>query len=175
MELRHLRYFVAVAEVLNFHRAAEALAMAQPPLSLQIQQLERELGVTLLDRTARKIQLTDAGRVFLRDATAILAQAEAATQRAKRAERGEVGHLTIGYTSLILSPLFRSAECNNLLSKNIERRLRNNQAVQLTLMDGSHQGSTFDQFVARGGKESALGNGATPMAGTAKTLQSNTD
>ena len=106
MELRHLRYFVAVAEVLNFHRAAEALAMAQPPLSLQIQQLERELGVTLLDRTARKIQLTDAGRVFLRDATAILAQAEAATQRAKRAERGEVGQLTIGYTSLILSPLF---------------------------------------------------------------------
>lgn len=74
MEIRHLRYFVAVAEQRNFRRAAEHLLMAQPPLSQQIQDLEKELDVQLFDRTHRQIALTVAGQVFLEDATRILAQ-----------------------------------------------------------------------------------------------------
>ncbi len=106
MELRHLRYFVAVAEELNFHRAAERLLMAQPPLSQQIHDLEVELGVTLFDRTHRAIRLTTAGHVFLEDAYTILAQTDSAVHRVQRASKGELGRLTIGYTSLIYNPLF---------------------------------------------------------------------
>src|SRR5216684_1223059 len=106
MELRHLRYFVAVAEHRNFHRAAEHLHMAQPPLSQQIQDLERELGVQLFDRTRRQIEVTVAGQVFLEDATRILSQVEQAEKRVKRASKGELGQLTIGYTSFLQCPLF---------------------------------------------------------------------
>lgn len=106
MELRHLRYFVAVAEHRNFRRAAEHLLMAQPPLSQQIQDLERELGVQLFDRTHRQVELTVAGQAFLEDATRILAQVEQAEKRAKRASKGELGQLTIGYTSFLQCQLF---------------------------------------------------------------------
>ncbi len=106
MELRHLRYFVAVAEELNFRRAAERLSMAQPPLSQQIHDLEQELGVQLFNRSNRSIQLTVAGRVFLTDAYQILAQSDMAIHRAQRANKGELGQLTLGYTSLIHNPLF---------------------------------------------------------------------
>ncbi len=106
MELRHLRYFVAVAEELNFRRAAERLSMAQPPLSQQIHDLEQELGVQLFNRSNRAIQLTVAGRVFLTDAYQILAQSDMAIHRAQRANKGELGQLTLGYTSLIHNPLF---------------------------------------------------------------------
>ena len=106
MELRHLRYFVAVAEELNFHRAAERLAMAQPPLSQQIHDLENELGVTLFNRSHRAIRLTGAGRVFLEDVYEVLARTDQAVHRVQRASKGELGRLTIGYTSLIYNPLF---------------------------------------------------------------------
>ncbi len=96
MELRHLRYFVAVAEELNFRRAAERLRLAQPPLSAQIKSLEGELGVQLLERTTRSVKLTHAGRVFLTEARAVLVAATQAEQRAKRAEQGLVGTLRIG-------------------------------------------------------------------------------
>jgi DNA-binding transcriptional LysR family regulator len=95
-ELRHLRYFAAVAEELNFSRAAERLHMAQPPLSAAIRQLERELGVELFTRTSREVKLTDAGRAFLDGARRTLAEADRAVEDAKRAAAGE--RLRIGYS-----------------------------------------------------------------------------
>jgi DNA-binding transcriptional LysR family regulator len=98
MELRHLRYFVAVAEELHFTRAAARLHIGQPPLSQQIQALEEEVGATLLDRSRRWVRLTEAGKLFLEDARRILALSENAAETARRAERGEVGELRIGFT-----------------------------------------------------------------------------
>jgi DNA-binding transcriptional LysR family regulator len=98
VELRHLRYFIAVAEELNFSRAAERLHMAQPPLSAAIRQLERELGVDLFVRTTREVRLTDAGRAFLEGARRTLADAERAAEDAKRAGAGELGRLRIGFS-----------------------------------------------------------------------------
>ncbi|MEI8196173.1 MAG: LysR family transcriptional regulator, partial [Phycisphaerae bacterium] len=97
MELRHLRYFVAVAEELHFGKAAERVGIAQPPFSHQIQALERELGVTLLARTKRSVELTAAGTAFLAEARRTLAHAAMATRAAQRAARGEIGRLAIGF------------------------------------------------------------------------------
>jgi DNA-binding transcriptional LysR family regulator len=98
VELRHLRYFIAVAEELNFSRAAQRLHMAQPPLSAAIRQLERELGVDLFIRTTREVRLTDAGHAFLEGARRTLAEADRAAEDAKRAEAGELGRLRIAYS-----------------------------------------------------------------------------
>ena len=91
METRELRYFVAVAEELHFGRAADQLGIAQPPLSRAIRQLERRLGVTLLERTSRSVALTEAGAVLLREARAALAAVEAAERRTRRAAAGGPG------------------------------------------------------------------------------------
>lgn len=99
IELRHLRYFIAVAEELHFGRAAQRLHISQPPLSQQIMQLEAETGAQLFNRTNRSVQLTPAGAQFLQDARAILLQVEQVTQRAARLHRGEEGELRIGFTS----------------------------------------------------------------------------
>jgi len=93
MELHHLHYFIAVAEELNFSRAAERLHIAQPPLSQQIRQLEGELGFSLFHRTKRKVELTKAGEAFLEDAQQLLRQLGAAVQRGQQRSRGEVGQL----------------------------------------------------------------------------------
>lgn len=98
MELRHLRYFVAVAEELHFGHAAERLNMTQPPLSQQIHQLEEELGAALFRRHARGVALTDAGKVFLERARTILADATHAAEDARRADRGEFGELRLALT-----------------------------------------------------------------------------
>lgn len=98
MELRHLRAFVAVAEEKHFGRAADRLHMAQPPLSQQIRRLEQELGVELLHRTTRKVELAPAGAVLLERARQILADTETAKEDAQRAARGEVGKLAVGFT-----------------------------------------------------------------------------
>jgi DNA-binding transcriptional LysR family regulator len=99
MELRHLRYFVTVAEELHFGRAALRLSIVQPSLSQQIRQLEDELGFPLFYRTKRYVELTDAGKVFLSEARQVLAQVQEAKRSAQRAARGEVGRLVIGYIS----------------------------------------------------------------------------
>jgi DNA-binding transcriptional LysR family regulator len=97
MELRHLRYFVAVAEEQNITRAAARLHVSQPPLSRQIRDLEDELGVSLLDRGPQSVSLTDAGRVFFREAKAVLARAEAAIGAARAAGADCAGELRIGF------------------------------------------------------------------------------
>jgi DNA-binding transcriptional LysR family regulator len=97
-ELRHLRYFVAVAEELSFSRAARRLRMAQPPLSVAIRQLEAELGTELFRRSSRGVTLTEAGEILLAGARRTLAEAEGAVAAAKRAGAGELGSLRIGFS-----------------------------------------------------------------------------
>jgi DNA-binding transcriptional LysR family regulator len=99
MELRHLRYAVAIAEELNFGRAAERLHISQPPLSMQIRSLEEELGIKLFHRTKRQVQLTEAGRLFISEARFILAHAEHAAKLAERVLQGEMGRLTVAYVT----------------------------------------------------------------------------
>jgi DNA-binding transcriptional LysR family regulator len=96
MELRHLRYFLALAEELSFTRAAERLHISQPPLSLQIRQLEQEVGARLFARTSRRVELTSAGQAFLIDARAILERVDASIGRAAVIESGLAGRIDIG-------------------------------------------------------------------------------
>ena len=98
MELRHLRYFIAVAEEGHITRAAERLGMQQPPLSRQIKAIEQEMDVQLFRRKARGVELTDAGRAFLDDAHAMLAHLDHAFDTARRTARGEQGRISVGYT-----------------------------------------------------------------------------
>lgn len=96
MELRHLRYFLAVARQRNFTRAAEELHIAQPPLSQQMQQLERELGVTLFDRSARQVELTQAGEVLLARAQRLLETVDDLTTEVREVAGAQRGHVTLG-------------------------------------------------------------------------------
>src|SRR5260370_11397589 len=98
MELRHLRYFVAVGEEQHYGRAAERLRVAQPALSRQIQDLEEEIGVKLFDRLPRGVKISAAGTSFLNDARRILQQVNEATMRAGRVARGQSGTLRVGLT-----------------------------------------------------------------------------
>jgi DNA-binding transcriptional LysR family regulator len=98
MELRHLRYFITVAEEGHITRAAERLGMQQPPLSRQIKEIERQVDVQLFVRKARGVELTDAGRAFLDEARAILAKIEQAVETTRRTARGEQGRICVGVT-----------------------------------------------------------------------------
>jgi DNA-binding transcriptional LysR family regulator len=112
MELRHLRYFVAVAEELNVRRAAKRLHVSQPPLSRQIHDLEDELGTKLFDRSKQKLVLTAAGECFLREARQILSHVQRAAQLAQATSRGEAGQLSIAILppigGLFLPPAIRA-------------------------------------------------------------------
>lgn len=111
MELRHLRYFVAVAEELHFGRAAQRLGIRQPPLSQQIKALEADLGVSLFDRDSRKVRLTAAGEALFPAARDLLDAARLAERATRRAGRGEAGELTLGFvgsaTNLLLPQALR--------------------------------------------------------------------
>lgn len=150
MEFRHLRYFVAVAEELHFTRAAERLHMAQQPLSIQIQRLEDELGVTLFDRTTRHVALTEAGRLFLQKARDILNLADDAVESARRLQRQTQHRLTLGYV-------------NTALQSAIPRVLATFQAnfpdAELSLEE--RHSPELDSLVLRGTVD--LGLIATPM------------
>jgi DNA-binding transcriptional LysR family regulator len=97
MELRHLHYFIAVAEELHFSRAAERLHISQPPLSQQIRDLEEELGVKLFERSKRQVHLTEAGKAFLERSYLVFAQLEQAIAVTQQIGQGEVGRLAIGF------------------------------------------------------------------------------
>lgn len=110
MDIRHLRYFIAVAEELHFSRAAGRLNIAQPPLSLSIRTLEEELGIRLFERSKRRVTLTEAGQAFLEEARAVLQRVAGAEQRLSQVKRGAIGPLEIGFTgavvfSDVMSPL----------------------------------------------------------------------
>jgi DNA-binding transcriptional LysR family regulator len=134
MELRHLRYFVTVAELGSISRAAAKLFMAQPPLSAQIRQLEEEVGASLLVRLPRGVQLTPAGTSFLEDARAILARTDQATQRAREQQSGQRSTLRIGLmpsaTQSLLPGLIRRFE-NSGLDLHIEAQERVPSSRQL--------------------------------------------
>ena len=125
MELRHLRYFLAVAEELNFTRAAERLGISQPPLTQQVKALEAELGVTLFDRSAYRIELTDAGRIFAAEAARILGDARSAMQAARRAATGVTGRVRVGFTE--------SASFNSLVTSSLQRYRSDFPAVEVSL------------------------------------------
>ena len=127
-ELRHLRYFVAVAEELHFGRAARRLGIAQPPLSQQIRQLELRLGVSLFIRTSRQVALTPAGEALLRGARRVLAEMGLATAAARRAATGETDALRVGYTDSAALSVLPSA---------IRRFRETLPSVHLDLVEGS--------------------------------------
>lgn len=129
MELRHLRYFVAVAEEGNVTRAADKLGIGQPPLSQQILAFERELQVKLFVRTGHGVSLTEAGKALLVDARRLLEDAQQAVLNAQRAGRGETGHLHLGFTaSAAFHPAVRS----------LIRAFRNSYpGIGLTLTEGA--------------------------------------
>lgn len=125
MELRHLRYFLAVAEELNFTRAAERLGISQPPLTQQVKALEAELGVALFDRSAYRIELTDAGRIFAAEAARILGDARSAVQAARRAATGATGRVRVGFTE--------SASFNSLVTSTLRSFRSDYPAVEVSL------------------------------------------
>ena len=145
MELRHFRYFVAVAEELNFTRAAVRLHMAQPPLSTQIRLLEEDLGVQLFVREKRRVYLTQAGRDLLVRARSILAAADQAKTAAQLAASGETGELHLGYTP--------SAMFTEVLPGAIRRFQNRMPHVQLHL----HEMSSMDQLYAIHNRELDVG------------------
>ncbi len=128
MELRHLRYFVAVAEEGHITRAAERLGIQQPPLSQQIKALEAELDVQLLRRKARGVELTEAGRALLADARAVLTQVDHAVATTRRTARGEEGRIAVGFTS--------SASFHPLVVRAIRRYRDAYPLVSLALEEG---------------------------------------
>ena len=103
IDIRHLRAFLAVAELLHFRQAAERLNLAQPALSRTIQQLEDAIGVPLLTRNNRQVELTEPGRIFLEESRKLMAQLDLAISNTRRAGQGEVGRLSIGYTDFAIT------------------------------------------------------------------------
>ncbi|MDP3071400.1 MAG: LysR substrate-binding domain-containing protein [Opitutaceae bacterium] len=162
MELRHLRYFVAVAEEENVTRAAARLNVSQPPLSRQIRDLEEELGVALLERGANSLQLTEAGRVFLGEARAVLQRATEAVHAARAAAAGDIGELHIGYspspTANILPEVLRA------FRKRAPRvRVNLHDLKPLTMLEGMRDGSLQAAMMVNPGRQLGPGLEFVPL------------
>jgi DNA-binding transcriptional LysR family regulator len=163
MELRHLRYFVAVAEEQNVTRAAARLHVSQPPLSRQIQDLEFELGFGLLERTGKSVRLTEAGKVFLNEARAVLNRADEAVLAARAVAGGHRGEFHLGYapspTVEILPGILRAFDktapgirvvLHDLATPQMLAGLRNNQLQAALMVQPSKQagrGITFEKLI----------------------------
>src|SRR6201987_160914 len=132
MELRHLRYFLAVAEERHITRAAARLGLKQPPLSQQIHALEKELGIKLLTRLPRGVELTPAGEGFREDARALLSAVERATSRARAAAMGQRGRISIGLTT--------SASLHPAVTRALRAYADGHAAIALDLHAGSAGG-----------------------------------
>ena len=150
MELRHIRYFMAIAEERNFTRAAARLGIAQPPLSQQIKDLETELGSSLFRRVPQGAELTIAGQAFLEEARAVLAASDRAVKAAERAARGEQGRLRLGFTA--------SAPYNSLVTRAIRDFMHTYPAVSVepceanttTLLERMRDGTVDAAFLRPG-------------------------
>lgn len=141
MELRHLRYFLAVAATGHMTRAAESLGIQQPPLSQQIKALEHELGMALFQRHPRGVALTEAGRLFQAEAQRLLDDMAAMTQRMARVARGEAGQLNIGFTS--------SAAAHEFTPEALRACRREQEGVTLVLSEDNAAGITESVAAAR--------------------------
>jgi DNA-binding transcriptional LysR family regulator len=155
MELRQLRYFVAVAEELHFRRAAARLHISQPPLSQQIRALETELGCTLLERTRRRVELTPAGEAFLRDARAMLAELDVAVSTARAIDAGQSGVLRVSFVGSALLSIVPAA---------VQRFRRSRPGVEIELRERS----TTEQL-------RALSTGVVDVALVRPPIQSDID
>ena len=149
MELRHFRYVLAVAEELNFGRAAARLNMSQPPLSQQIRQIEEELGTQLFHRTKRTVALTEAGRVFVAGARTVLSEAERAAVAAVAASRGEIGELVVGTITSTDSKFYKAfvAVLQAFAARAPNVRLRLRQLNVQQQIDHLHTGQIHVGFV----------------------------
>ena len=164
MELRHLRYFVVVAEEQNVTRAAERLHVSQPPLSRQIRDLEQELGVALFRRTAKSLALTEAGKIFLNEARGVLVQADKAVQTVRAVAAGDRGQLRVGYapslTVEILPKALRTFErdqpgvrvtLHDLSTEECVQKLSAKKldvALTVRASSSSMRGLTFEEIIA---------------------------
>jgi len=146
MELRHIRYFLAVAEEHNFTRAAHRVGIGQPPLSQQIRDLEREIGAPLFYRRAHGAELTEAGSAFLEEARGVLAQADQAKTAAQRAARGETGRLRISFSG--------SGSFNPLVAGVIRNFRRKYPGVEVSLVE-INTAQQLDQM-RKGGVDAAF-------------------
>jgi DNA-binding transcriptional LysR family regulator len=155
MELRQLRYFVAVAEELHFRRAALRLHVSQPPLSQQIKGLEAELGCRLLERTRRRVELTPAGEAFLRDARAMLAELDVAVSTARAIDAGQAGVLRVSFVGSALLSILPAA---------VQRFRRARPGVEIELRERS----TAEQL-------RALSTGVVDVALVRPPIQSDID
>lgn len=142
LDIRKMRYFITVAEELNFSRAAERLRMAQPPLSKEIRKLEEELGVQLFYRTKRKVELTNAGKIFLDGVQQILFQVDQTIRETQLANEGKIGQLTVGFVD--------STEIVIEILKNFRERF---PKIQLVL----HEMTTEQQITALHEKQLQIG------------------
>jgi DNA-binding transcriptional LysR family regulator len=140
IELRHLRYFLAVAETLHFSKAAERLGIAQPPLSQQIRSLERMLGYPLFERTTRGVRLTKVGQYFRERARNTIAKMQDDLEMARRLGSGQEGALTVGFSgSVMLTTLPKAIERYRRLYPKVELRLRELVTAEQvpSLLDGT--------------------------------------